>query len=363
MISTQSDFLQTIVASPDDDAPRLVFADWLEESGDADRAEFIRLQCELARLPANDLRQECLKEREQELLLAHMVEWQSDLPQLEGVDWGGFDRGFVGAVHIESAEAFADQAEAIFAAAPIREARFRRIFANGAKRIALTPQLARIHVLDFEDGNMIGNAGAEALANSPYLTGLLILKLHRNAIGPAGARALARAVHLGPLTHLYLDHNAIYDEGVQAIVESPRMRHLEQLSVGWTQCGETAARSLARSAYMANLNSLYLSGNQIGDEGLAALAQSKHLAGLRELFLEGNRIGDGGTGALARSAALAGIEWLYLKGNRIGDEGAQALAGSDFLQNMKQLVLFENPIGENGARQLRERFGNRAWLL
>lgn len=42
--------LATILAHPDDDLPRLVFADFLEESGDAERAEFIRVQCELARM-------------------------------------------------------------------------------------------------------------------------------------------------------------------------------------------------------------------------------------------------------------------------------------------------------------------------
>ena len=53
-------FLQAMVETPDDDTPRLVYADWLEENGDADRAEFIRLQCELATLldishnPIND---------------------------------------------------------------------------------------------------------------------------------------------------------------------------------------------------------------------------------------------------------------------------------------------------------------------
>ncbi|MHB1424636.1 MAG: TIGR02996 domain-containing protein [Gemmataceae bacterium] len=43
-------FLQDILAHPDDDAPRLIFADWLEEQGDAGsvaRAEFIRAQCAL----------------------------------------------------------------------------------------------------------------------------------------------------------------------------------------------------------------------------------------------------------------------------------------------------------------------------
>jgi uncharacterized protein (TIGR02996 family) len=38
--------LAGIVAHADADLPRLVAADWLEENGDAERAAFIRLQCE-----------------------------------------------------------------------------------------------------------------------------------------------------------------------------------------------------------------------------------------------------------------------------------------------------------------------------
>ncbi len=38
-------FLDAIGATPDDDMPRLVYADWLEERGFSDRAEYIRLQC------------------------------------------------------------------------------------------------------------------------------------------------------------------------------------------------------------------------------------------------------------------------------------------------------------------------------
>jgi uncharacterized protein (TIGR02996 family) len=42
-------FLDAILADPGDDTPRLVYADWLEEYGQAERGEFIRVQCELAR--------------------------------------------------------------------------------------------------------------------------------------------------------------------------------------------------------------------------------------------------------------------------------------------------------------------------
>src|SRR5262245_13175122 len=50
--------LQAVCDNPTDDAPRLVYADWLEENGDSERAEFIRLQIELARLPLGDPRRD-----------------------------------------------------------------------------------------------------------------------------------------------------------------------------------------------------------------------------------------------------------------------------------------------------------------
>ena len=40
-------FIRGIAANLYDDTPRLAFADWLDEHGEHDRAEFIRVQCEL----------------------------------------------------------------------------------------------------------------------------------------------------------------------------------------------------------------------------------------------------------------------------------------------------------------------------
>ena len=56
MLDTATDtaFLRTILADPDDDAPRLIYADWLDENGDSDRAEFIRLQVRLASYAGTD---------------------------------------------------------------------------------------------------------------------------------------------------------------------------------------------------------------------------------------------------------------------------------------------------------------------
>lgn len=43
--------LRTVAAEPEEDSPRLVFADWCQENGQWDRAEFIRLEIEIARSP------------------------------------------------------------------------------------------------------------------------------------------------------------------------------------------------------------------------------------------------------------------------------------------------------------------------
>ncbi len=40
--------LKAILANPDEDTPRLVYADWLDENDQPERAEFIRVQIELA---------------------------------------------------------------------------------------------------------------------------------------------------------------------------------------------------------------------------------------------------------------------------------------------------------------------------
>jgi len=44
-------FIADIIANPEDDTPRLIYADWLEEHGQHERAEFIRLQIAKGDLP------------------------------------------------------------------------------------------------------------------------------------------------------------------------------------------------------------------------------------------------------------------------------------------------------------------------
>ena len=76
-VTVYDGLLADILADPADDTPRLVLADWLEEFGDEKdrtRAEFVRVQCELAQFKRSvgaehlpHAREEFLRAREREL--------------------------------------------------------------------------------------------------------------------------------------------------------------------------------------------------------------------------------------------------------------------------------------------------------
>lgn len=71
-------FLRAISAAPDDDAPRLVYADWLDERNDP-RAEVVRLQVRLRRLSPSDPTHAELTNRHQELRVDCAPYWLARL--------------------------------------------------------------------------------------------------------------------------------------------------------------------------------------------------------------------------------------------------------------------------------------------
>ena len=79
--------LEEIFARPEDDAPRLVYADWLAER-DPPRSKFIVVQCELA--TATRDRKKALQKRSDELRVSHERSWGF-------LDWANcsYRRGFV----------------------------------------------------------------------------------------------------------------------------------------------------------------------------------------------------------------------------------------------------------------------------
>src|SRR5262249_3447796 len=156
-------FLNAILDAPDDDTVRLVFADWLEEHGNPERADFIRVQCELARGVEDAERRETLCRRERELLLAHELGWGG--PMRSVVRRATFVRGFVERVTIHAHRL--KDAAALFSSAPIRH--LILLDAQDMAAVVGLPELRRITTLDLREGCVLSAKGVRQLANSPHL--------------------------------------------------------------------------------------------------------------------------------------------------------------------------------------------------
>src|SRR5438105_4256662 len=125
-MSERDAILSAILADPADDVSRLVYADWLEETGRpvaVARARFIRLQIELARGIPDRHFPERVSEITEELdaLAAQWSRaWLAELPApVAKAIWkrrlgaGAFRRGFVDGVTLET-DTFIETAPALF---------------------------------------------------------------------------------------------------------------------------------------------------------------------------------------------------------------------------------------------------------
>jgi uncharacterized protein (TIGR02996 family) len=349
--------LKDVIAHPDEDGPCLIYADWLEENGRPERAEFIRVQVELARLPPNDSRRKKLAAREEALWDEHFAEWRQEVPHWAR-DQLGFQRGF--ARHARAtAKQWAARGPDLHDAAPVTGVWLKKADKVLAEVLA-SPCLGRLHSLSLT-ASYILEEGARALAATPGLSSLDSLDLTVTRPGDEGVKALAASPHLANLRELTLGANRLGPASAEALAASPHLRRLTRLGIPGNKLGRRGAQALAASPILDTVTRLDLYETALGDAGAAALAASPHLGAITELGLARNKIGPEGAAALAASPHLGNVRRLYLHFNLIGDEGARALAASPALANVEDLSV---SVDENGPGQaaLRKRFGKRVRL-
>jgi uncharacterized protein (TIGR02996 family) len=222
-------FLQAILEQPEDDGPRLMYADWLEER-DNPRGEFIRAQCELARASEDDPRRAYWQSVERELLGRHRAEWLGPLHSL-AYCWE-FRRGFADGVAVE-ASAFLLHASLFFSRTPLRLVRLVRA-ASHIRALAASPALGRLgalHLTNTSTSYGIGDEGVKQLVASRHLGSLTTLRLSGNDVGDDGALALAESPYVGSLTTLTLTRNHISDVGAAFLASSPHLARLTTLDL------------------------------------------------------------------------------------------------------------------------------------
>lgn len=391
-------FLAEIAASPDDDLPRLVYADWLEERGDP-RGEFIRVQCELARHPDDPH----LCARETELLASHRKEWLREIREAKPT-YVEFRRGFIHSLAFFG-DRFARCASQIFAAAPLIQALTLQRCRKECPELELIPKQTFIRDLKLIR-SQVGPVGARRLSQCVGLRltsltvdsgslglqaiGLLSRAAHfkevesldfsRNGIGDEDLEVLADVWQPTRLRTLNLSQNYVSDRGLGTLVSTPalsRLRELDlydnrvRLQIPWesptpllnlqsldlshNQLDITGPRMLGESVTFSRLKTLKLRRSQLTADDIAAILPFRVLT---ELDLSENNLGDGVV-ALVNCANVRLLRKLSLRDTYLNDIAAQALVSSPFLADIQELNLTDNHFSPPSLRALRERFGPR----
>jgi uncharacterized protein (TIGR02996 family) len=228
----------------EDDAVRLVLADWCEECGPTPglraRAEFVRLQVELARWVPDLDRRLALQAREQQILAAHATEW------LGGRDapWRSwhFERGGAWVRMLARrfvSRSFAHQGRELLRRAWVHTIRLERPESQ-LSSVAKSPLLEELIGLDLSKVRL-SDESLRKLLSSPFLGRLRCLDLSNNLLTAECVADLTEASsRLASLVRLDLRNNQINEDGLESLLASPLARQLRLLEVqgnGLTSAG------------------------------------------------------------------------------------------------------------------------------
>ena len=381
MTSARDALYRAICAQPDEDTPRLAFADLIEEEAIVTGRVHSRAGRARAVLRIRPLSHHRAADRPRRDHGHGLVHTLPAVP--EGYSWHSFEfrRGFPWKVGVRSAEAF-DSGGTVFAAAPVQALDINARGRPDIELLADWPHLGRVHRLKFSTARF-GPDDAERLGNSPHATALTQLAFDFDGITAEGLEALARSTlfprltaldlrsnvippmllvdalgaarERGALSHLSLAANGISGIDADQLFALPVLRDLQHLDLSDNaRLGTAGAEALAMSGILRGLHSLDLEGTHPGVPGVKAMTETGALTGVRSLSLAANRLGPTAVKQVAQSRAARGLRVLNLSENPVGDAGAGALADSPALAGLYDLDLADGGLTDRGAQALAE---------
>jgi uncharacterized protein (TIGR02996 family) len=323
--------LEACRLAPDDDAPRLVWADAVG----GERGELVVIQCDLARGGLPPAEAAARRRRERELLATHGAAWAGMQELTSGLGFGfRFHRGFIEVIKT-TARVFAEHSEEILRRAPL----LRSLTAVGPKATSGDPldevrALLRSPAFRRLRGLHLWNIGVQVQAHDPE-SGF-------TDRGDEAARVLAASGALAQLSELGISASGVTSAGMHHLVASGDLGGLEKLELSDADPGGDAL--LALLACAPRLRSLWLpraTGLEVvipalpalvelclaglTDETLAMLGQSRAAATVETLVLL-----NGSFERLDGLRAFPRLRELYLHGTALRDptSGARDLAAA-----------------------------------
>jgi uncharacterized protein (TIGR02996 family) len=346
--ATTGDFeglLRAAFRDPDDDTPRLVFADYLEENDQPDRAALIRYQCEQARLKPNAARYKELTALVKPLV-AKLKKHVEPLP--EGMSYQ-FRRGFVTLdAHVNH---FGDVGSL--------PARFTALFRDGwietlsmyvyydVAQTGIVPLLEHVGTLDASRYPIPDEALLSLVAETVHArtSGRLArIKVHKDNRKLLDRLLSAHPGEAGvPERDLEPDrtHYGLNPRMFDLLLRAGRLSGARELSLtcaSGAPLGDAQVAALL-TADLGRLRRLRLENWVLTRAGVEALANSPALARLTELDLAACELGAGAAARLAAATGLRSVETLRVTERQLTDAGVEALARSQSFPNLTTLDL------------------------
>jgi len=412
-MSTEAALLRAIRETPEEDAARLVYADFLEEEGDPARGEFVRVQVALAGMPDGDPRRPALEDREHELLAENEARWLGAPPDAAGLVGWRFERGFVEELAATPYFMLGPGAD-VCAAHPVRRWRvqadqdnmpqdlldcgrrgwFARLEAvdlagwyqsvGELERFLTRSDFGRLRELDLSDEGA-ARPGLDdlpgILERAPFREQLKVLRCggggYPGEAGRLDAWELTRALAPARLAELALPGCLLTAEDVRGLLAGDCCRVLAALDIrdnpiepeGWeafrtakcrlrsldlsgTPLGGAALGDVLRCESVVDLRVLNINRCAGAAENLRALAASRFWAQAEELRMRQGTGPDGAMGPLFASPGPPGLRVLDASGTFLRDDGVAALCATRWSDTLTDLDLSQNYLSDEAIRTI-----------
>lgn len=301
-MSTGSELLAAILAAPDDDEPRLVYADYLQETGDP-RGEFIVVQCKVARCEREGrtltAEYRALSERARELLQQQWATFTKSPARGLGVTW---KRGLVDGVSAEDL-AHLEEHRDFVAACPVEQLRIKQLGLADLRTLAAAPFAARLRSIVIGGGDTIAVDAPFALA-AARASGSedAVLWDGKNGVAHDAILPAIEGMHLWPASADKLDNVRRSDP--------PRLRDLE--CGGTLEFAGDSFEPFTRTDLFGRLTAFHAQ-NPDERQTVALLDGAGALTSLRVNAVQPDR--PGVAAAFARSRALPSLKHLAFSCN------------------------------------------------
>lgn len=198
-------FLRAIFDAPDDDTPRLVYADFLQENGDEERAQFVRWQCGRGEKP------------ERFPVVSEIWKYVRGFPDGSTSMALSFDR-------LTDPTSFREYAVRMSPECFATE----RLSVHGGRINSVEPFDTLFSLAAFARVTELVLAGEEVAEDANFG---VVTFYFKPVITPAGVAALAQHRGLRRITELDLRNNDLDNDAARALVKSPYLDNLKRLQL------------------------------------------------------------------------------------------------------------------------------------